>query len=179
MYKQNYNKEIFLDVNNRLLLELETIANALCDNLADKKKHWIVSDLVKYKSFNKAWIDVKPNNFENEYSKKEFKGIYVFSLNSNKSEIRYIGISKTIRRRFYSHANRLSSWVHLMARDKYKNFKSFGEKRKREIFRKIQLENVYPCKFTFVKIDNNMLLHLAEVFCVNKLHSYYNSFETH
>ena len=44
-----------------------------------------------------------------------------------------------------------------------------------------ELQNtlIKNCRFTFVTEDSNMLMHLAEVYCANKLKSYWNSFETH
>jgi len=38
---------------------------------------------------------------------------------------------------------------------------------------------IHPLKYTFCPIDDNMFLHIAEVYCVNKLKAHWNSFETH
>lgn len=43
----------------------------------------------------------------------------------------------------------------------------------------VQKNYIYPCRFTFVLIPDNMLMHIAEVYCVNKLKAEWNSFETH
>jgi len=42
-----------------------------------------------------------------------------------------------------------------------------------------QKEHIHPLRFTFLPIEDNMLLHMAEAYCVNKLKVKWNSFETH
>lgn len=43
----------------------------------------------------------------------------------------------------------------------------------------VQKKYIFLCRFTFVLIPDNMLMHIAEVYCVNKLKAKWNSFETH
>mgnify|MGYP001451814998 CR=1 FL=1 len=184
MFKINYKQEEFLSLNGKMINDLNKLASELKRNLRDPKKSFIVSELIAIRNFNKAWSNIKPNNISNSYSKNEFKGIYAFAINKGSFNVCYIGISRTIRRRFYDHANGLSenrsSWVFLMAKQKMKDkYVLLTKREKKELFKKIQKDKVHSCKFTFVTINDNMFMHLAEVYCVNILHSFYNSFETH
>ncbi len=184
MFKINYKKEKFLRLNRKMMNDLDKLASGLKRNLRDPKKSLIVSELIGINNFNKAWSNIKPNNNTNAHSKNEFKGIYAFAVNEGSFNVCYIGISRTIRRRFYDHANgqseNRSSWVFLMAKQKMKDkYVLLTKSEKKALFKKIQKNKVHSCKFTFIAINDNMFMHLAEVYCVNKLHSFYNSFETH
>ena len=143
-------------------------------------KHQVVSDIINAKSFNQIW-DVEPNKHDNKYSRNEFKGLYAFAaVNRNKVDFRYIGISQTIRRRFAGHVKRKTrqeaTWAYLMAKCDFPDLDISNREEKIPIY---QREIIYPLKFTFHTIDDNMLMHMAEVYCVNKLKAYWNTFETH
>jgi len=118
---------------------------------------------------------------DNNDSKNEFKGLYAFAnVKNGVVDFQYIGISQTIRRRFNAHVRRTTrpeaSWAYLMIKKDFPNL----NKEERELkIPEYQKKIIYPQNFTFVLIDDNMLMHIAEVFCVNNLKSYWNSFETH
>ncbi|MBX2960261.1 MAG: GIY-YIG nuclease family protein [Flavobacteriales bacterium] len=176
---KNYNNEPFISTDLNLLKELDSISEKLHKNMITEGKSFIVKDILDKKKFNSFW-DFEPHD-ENKYTKKEYKGIYAFaSVTNGIVNFKYIGISQTIKRRFNAHTKRTTrqeaSWAYLMIK------KDLVEKtlKERESYIPIyQKEKIYPLRFTFFPIEDNMLLHIAEVYCVNKLHSYWNSFETH
>lgn len=187
MYKVNYKKERFINTGTSLLNKLEKLSKQLLKRLKTEGKYCKVSEMLN-DNFNDFWdkMGIQPNNYDNKHSKNEYCGIYAFSIQrGNKTYVRYIGISKTIRRRFRMHTSRnsmeSSSWTYLMLKKHYKIKKGQKIKAKEEKVDFIRKKEIYPCRFTFVTIPpkKSMLLHLAEAFCVNKLHSKYNSFETH
>ncbi|MBS1552233.1 MAG: hypothetical protein JST15_09230 [Bacteroidetes bacterium] len=186
MHKKNYKEEEFLKTNIHLLNKLNKLSLELKHNLTNDGKFQFVKDILNVKNFNSLFPKIKPNNLSNKNSKNEYKGIYAFGIVENKELfIKYIGVSKTIRRRFYSHtssnSNSSSSWINLMLKKKYPDLKSLEKNKQwlKEAIKEIRLREIYSCRFAFLNINDNMLLHIAEVFCVNKLHSLYNSFETH
>ena len=187
MFKINYKKESFINTGTSLLNDLDKLSRQLFKQLNTKGMYCNVNELLN-DNFNDFWdkTGIQPNNYDNKHSKNEYCGIYAFSIQrGNKTFVKYIGISKTIRRRFRMHTSRgsmeSSSWTYLMLKEYYeikKGQKIKGKKQKVDFIRK---KEIYPCRFTFITIPpgKSMLLHLAEAFCVNKLHSKYNSFETH
>lgn len=180
MTRLNYKGEKYFDTSFKLLDDLETICNTLIKNLKTKGRSYTSANIVKAKSFNELW-QLEPNNCDNKFSKKEFKGIYAFAkVDQNRISFEYIGISQTIRRRFSAHTKRITrqeaSWAYLMIK---KNFAKLTAQQREKRIPEYQKKFIYPLKFTFCPIDDNMLLHIAEVYCVNKLQAYWNSFETH
>lgn len=169
----NYKGESFFATGPKLLNQLEAIASELQRNMKDPKRRFKASDIlsIRTNSFKKFWPDIEPLNPEHKHSKDEYKGLYAFALiEKSKISWQYIGISQTIKRRFKGHTLRKSknsaSWAYLMARSEA------------EIPR-TQEKFIHSCYFTFVQIKDNMLLHIAEVYCVNKFKAHWNSFETH
>lgn len=175
----NYKEEKYFDTSVKLLNELDVICQILIDNLKNNERSYIAEDIVNAK-FNDLW-PYKPNKYDNKYSKKEFKGVYAFAVvDKNKINFKYIGISQTIRRRFSAHTKRTTrqeaSWAYLMIKH---DFPKLTLQQREKKIPEYQKKFIYPLKFTFCPVDDNMLLHIAEVYCVNKLKAYWNSFETH
>jgi hypothetical protein len=184
MYKKNYKGEEFLNTNIQLLNKLNELSEELLHNLTNDGKFQLVKDILDGKNFKSAFPKIEPNNFSNKHSKNEYKGIYAFArVKGKKVYFEYIGVSRTIKRRFYSHTSSYSpsssSWINLMLKKDHQDFHKYGKNKKKDAIEKLRSKKIHPCRFTFLKIDDNMLLHMAEVFCVNSLHSFYNSFETH
>lgn len=187
MYKTNYKKENFINTDTSLLRDLEMLSKQLLKQLRTKGNYCEVTEMLNGK-FNDFWdkTGISPNNYDNKHSKNEYCGVYAFSeQRGSKTFVKYIGISKTIRRRFRMHTSRnsmeSSSWTYLMLKDYFKIKKGQKIRRKKEKVDFIRKKEIFPCRFSFITIPpkKSMLLHLAEAFCVNKLHSKYNSFETH
>ena len=180
MTKENYKGEKYFDTSSKLLTELDTICDTLVKNLKTKGKSYTAEEIVNADSFNKLWQET-PNKHDNKYSKNEFKGVYAFAtVDKGKIDFKYIGISQTTRRRFGAHTKRTTrpeaSWAYLMIKHDYP--KLTLEQREKKI-PEYQKKIIYPLRFTFCPVDDNMLLHIAEVYCVNKLKAHWNSFETH
>lgn len=187
MFKINYKNERFINTGTSLLNTLDKLSKLLFKQLNTKGMYCRVNEMLN-DNFNDFWgkTRIQPNNYDNKHSKNEYCGIYAFSIQrGNKTFVKYIGISKTIRRRFRMHTSRnsmeSSSWTYLMLKDYYKIKKGQIITRKKKKVDFIRKKEIYPCRFTFITIPpkKSMFLHLAEAFCVNKLHSKYNSFETH
>lgn len=181
MNKENYKNEKYFDTSPKLLVELDRICEMLVKNLKTKGKSYTAEEIVKSKSFNALW-DEKPNKLDNKYSKNEFKGVYAFASvdKQNKIDFMYVGISQTTRRRFSAHTKRTTrpeaSWAYLMIK---RDFPKLTKEQREKKIPEYQKKVIYPLRFTFCPIDDNMLLHIAEVYCVNKLKAFWNSFETH
>lgn len=171
---RNFKKEPFIQIDHTLFLKLEEISKQLSNAILDENKRILISKYYETKrnSFHLHWKDLVPNNITNKHAKNEFKGLYAFALIiDNVVNWQYIGISQTIKRRFRGHTilknKNSATWAYIMS------------ERKEEIIGDIQKSKVFPCYFTFIQIDDNMLLHMAEVYCVNRLRAYWNTFETH
>ncbi len=181
MGKQNYKGEKYFDTSTKLLTDLDSICETLVKNLKTKGKSYTAEEIVNADSFNDLW-QVTPNKHDNKHSTKEFKGVYAFAtVDNNKIDFRYVGISQTIRRRFSGHTKRTTrndaTWAYLMIKREHPELKSTQEREKK--IPEYQKKIILPLRFTFCPVDDNMLLHIAEVYCVNKLNAYWNSFETH
>lgn len=179
MITTNYKGEKFHLDGMKLFKELDSICQSLKDNFKKSGKFHSVKSIMD-SSFNELW-DLKPNNEDNKWSKNEFKGIYAFvQIKNGKVEFKYIGISQRIRNRFWEHTKRKrksdASWAYLMSKEFNPGFSKLVAENKIPFYQK---KHIHPLYFTFVPIDDNMLLHIAEVYCVNKLRSYWNTFETH
>jgi hypothetical protein len=173
MKKTNFKKEQYLLMDHTLIIELNRISDTLQQQMMDSKRRFKVSDIISTgkNAFHTLWPDIDPLNKDNKHSKREFKGLYAFATIAGKDiDWQYIGISQTIKRRFRGHVLRSNknsaTWAYLMQ-------KSIEE------IPRVQKEIIHPCYFTFVQVQDNVLLHMAEVFCVNKLRATWNSFETH
>jgi len=180
MRTKNYQDESFLETGNNLFNIVERICKDL--NTKMKSESYQVKDIIRISKnrFITLWPNNEPNKLDNKHVKNEYKGIYAFATKSRQGTIdwQYIGISQTIKRRFRGHTTGKTkndaTWAYLMAKNSNKTIKNPISK-----IEDFQLEHIYPCYFTFVKIDNDMLLHLCEVYCVNKLKSFWNTFKTH
>lgn len=180
----NYKEEPFLEINNDLQLRLDEIAERIKTQLITPGEYLVFNDHSKFgrKEFKNFWKHVSINNENgNKYSKNEYKGIYAFGEVVNGDlRVLYIGISKTIRRRFFGHSTmkekNAATWAYTIL--KHQNPQLSKEERQ-ALIPELQNSLIKNCRFTFVKEDSNMLMHLAEVYCANKLKSYWNSFETH
>jgi GIY-YIG catalytic domain len=159
---------------------LDGICETLITNFRTRDKSYFVKDILQAKSFNSLW-DVPPNNFDNKHSKNEYKGIYAFaSVEKNEVDFLYIGISQTIKRRFGKHTTRNrkneASWAYLMIKHDFSDLSIPDRQLK---IPEYQQKIIYPVKFTFCLVNDNMLMHIAEVYCANKLKAEWNTFETH
>ena len=141
--------------------------------MKNRGMHHKASDILanRSNSFRILWPDEEPDKPDHHHSKNEYKGLYAFAV-ITKTDVnwQYIGISQTIKRRFKGHRLRKSkntaSWAYMMVKSE-------------AAIPEIQKKRIYPCHFTFVQIENNMFLHMAEVYCVNKRRSERNNLEGH
>jgi len=169
----NYKGESFLATGPKLINQLEEIALELQGNMKNLRCRFKASEIlsIRTNSFKKFWPDIVPLNPDHKHSKNEYKGLYAFAqIENGRISWQYIGISQTIKRRFKGHTIRktknAASWAYLIRK---------SEKQ----IPGVQKKYIHPCYFTFVQVEDNMLLHMAEVYCVNKFRSKYNSFQTH
>jgi len=179
--KRNFRKEHFIKTGAKLIKELDKIVNKLKFRMSSKKYSFSVKKLSKTKSINGLW-NGNFNSTKKGHEHKDYAGIYAFAImRKGVCEFQYIGISQTILRRFYDHTKlkpkNKASWAFLMAKHKY-NLKH-NLPNAEEMIPKVQEDFIRSCKFTFLPISNSMLMHIAEVYCVNKLKSKWNTFETH
>ena len=179
--EKNYKDEKYFNTTINLLAELDKIAETLVQNFKTEGKSYPVQEILEAKSFEKLW-QVQPNNHTNRNAKKEYRGVYAFAtVDKDNINFEYIGISQTTKRRFKSHTKRTtsgeSSWAYLMI--KHENPNLTTRELRTEKIKEYQQKRIHPLRFTFCPVDDNMLLHIAEVYCVNKLKSHWNSFETH
>ncbi len=201
---KNFKEELFIPTDDRLWKNLAAIADQLRDQMLDEKKHFHVSELATLgrRAFIAKWHFLETYTWKNRQESKkkdEFCGIYAFAEKKDgKVNFLYIGISRTIIQRFSQHhkgkLTNQATWAWLMAKEDAKEKdNSFWEQvmlpKKRletygtEVVNKIGLmQNIIKdnCYFTFVPIkDDHMLMHFAEVYCVNHLEAYWNTFVTH
>jgi hypothetical protein len=176
MRKANYKGETFIGGGQKLIDSLESIAGELKNNLLSNDKSFLVSEIIKEKNFNRVFIKIQPNFLEHKHYKNEHNGLYAFAIvDKRKVDFQYVGISKTIKKRFGDHVRSKkknnANWAYLMA---------LNESNVDPILRipKKQLE-MHGMRFTFIHIDNPNLRLIAEVYCANKFKSYWNSFDTH
>src|SRR4051812_40325886 len=103
----NYKNEPFLNLDDNLIFRLDAIANQLTNQLASSSQSLLISEYEKFgeKEFKQFWNHIPNNNEDgNKHSKKEHKGIYCFGQFENDDlNVLYVGISQTIRRRFFKH----------------------------------------------------------------------------
>jgi hypothetical protein len=181
----NFKSEKFLRLNNtQLFNQLEDIALKLKSQLSTPG-NFIVYDKqpkLAIKKFNEYFPHVTPNNPEgNKYSQNEYRWIYAFGHKKNGSiEILYVGISQTMKRRFFQHTrwkqHSTATWAYLVA--SHRN-PSESKNARKEIIPEIQTEIMRCARYTFVQLDCNMLMQLAEVYTANKLKAFWNTFKTH
>lgn len=176
---RNYKGESYFE-HSTLFDYLNNLCEILEANMLSHENSYLVKDLLAAPDFNKRW-QVTPNNPNNPRSKNEYKGIYAFaSVMDAKVNFMYVGISQTIRRRFYKHTLRNrkneASWAYLMAKHHHPDLSISDRQLKIPDY---QRQNIHPIRFSFCLIDDNMLMHIAEVYCANRLRSHWNTFETH
>ena len=133
----------------------------------------------EFKEFWKHILINNPNG--NKFSKNEYKGIYAFAEYSNgKTRVLYVGISQTMRRRFFKHTKEKgkegATWAYAMLKWHHPQL---SKEDRILMIPEIQNSLIKNCRFTFIPIESNMMIHLAEVYCANKLRAHWNSFETH
>lgn len=190
----NFKGEPFLDTSEPIYRRLTDIALLLTEQLKDDAKSKIVSEvtgLIKMgDSFEEIW-GVEPNNKREKNPKREFKGIYLFAEKTvDGYKPVYVGISQTIGRRFRGHTmsdrKQNATWAYMMA--KFEHTHSLTGKYDKMVSVPKALEQkwitekqkwIKDLRFTFYLIDDNTLMHLAEVFCSAHLKCKWNTFETH
>lgn len=176
MRKENYKGEKYVLHGKPLLKALDLIANEMRSKMLSDKKSFLVSHIIKNKYFNKVFIEVKPNSLEHRHYKNEHNGLYAFAIMKNKKiDFQYIGISKTIKKRFSDHVRSKkknnANWAFLMAQQ---------EGQKNPLLRiPFKQREMHGMRFTFLHIENPNLRLMAEIYCANKFKSYWNSFDTH
>lgn len=175
---RNYKNEKYFSCNSKLIETLE----GYCSKLEKKmlSDSFLVSEIHSHKKngFENCWLNIPYSPVEQTGKPKEISGLYAFAeKKGNKITWKYIGISRTIKRRFQGHTRRSSknsaTLAHLIARETRNHKNAEGE------IPNIQKEHIHSWYFTFIQIDDNMLLHIAEVYCANKFQSHWNSFKTH
>jgi hypothetical protein len=174
--KDNYKGEKYSVVGEQLLERLESISIELRTNLLSNDKSFLVAHIIKERNFNSVFIGVSPNYLEHKYYKNEHNGLYAFAIVQKRNvDFQYIGISKTIKKRFGDHvkskAKNNANWAYLMAQHT-------GDLNPIMKIPAKQLE-IHGMRFTFIHIDNPNLRLMAEVYCANKFRSFWNSFDTH
>lgn len=184
MRNENYKGEKYLDTSEELFIKLNEICEVLLDSFRNDKKSYPVAEIIKMKNyyqFNELWEHL-PNIPDKKNSKNEYKGLYAFAhVENGDIDIMYIGISQRTRARFSDHTKKKkskdASWAYLMIKHEISNLTT---RELREVkIPDYQKEYIHPLHFTFYPIEDNMLLQMAEVYCVNKLKAKWNSFETH
>ena len=174
--KENYKGESFTSHGDELLQQLESFASELQGNMLSEDKSFLVSHITQKKFFNKVFVNVVPNCHEHKSYKNEHNGLYAFALvEDGRVDFQYIGISRTIKKRFSDHTKskkkNSANWAFLMAR---------GDGADGAIDRiPVKQLDMHHMRFTFLHIDNPNLRLMAEVYCANKLKSFWNSFDTH
>jgi hypothetical protein len=183
MRSTNYNEEAYFTCDGNLIKQLD----GYCDELESRMNNsrFLVSDMLNHKKsiFQNCWSDLVFNAPIGKQEKKnEIMGLYAFATKKgDKLDWKYIGISRTMMMRFSHHtkSNHKSSatWAYQLAK-KYVEKEELSKAIQIHI-KKYQEEIIHPCYFTFIQIDDNMLLHIAEVYAVNKFQAEWNSFKTH
>lgn len=190
---RNYANEIFLPVDDQLWQALEGITARLRSQLETPDKHYPVQELLGLSTddFLNKWDKGEFPSYKKVTPAKtvdEYQGIYLFSLKVHDGWAhQYTGISRGIWQRFKWHASRTiinhATWAWLMIRNPLNETEKQALKADKpnikQALKAKQAEAIYPCVFTFVPICDNMLMHLAEVYCANQLHCHWNSFRTH
>lgn len=176
MRKVNYKGEAFAVDGSELFQNLEAIAAEVKSNLLSSERSFLVSHIIKEKYFNRVFINFLPNNLEHKHYRNEHNGLYAFATVENgEVDFKYIGISRTIKKRFFDHTkskkHNNANWAFLMAQHGGEESPLLGIPTK-------QLE-MHGMRFTFIHIENPYLRSMAEVYCANKFKSYWNSFDTH
>ena len=176
MRNENYKKESFTDHGEKLLQKLDDFASELESNMISAEKSFLVSHIRQENDFNRVFVNVTPNHLGHKYHRNEHNGLYAFAIVENEQvDFQYIGISKTIKKRFSDHITSKNknnaNWAFLMAQ-------SEGPDNAVERIPAKQLD-IYNMRFTFTHVDNPNLRLMAEVYCANKLKSFWNSFDTH
>ena len=182
MREENYKGEKYLDLSGPLFTRLDALCEELISSLKTDQKSYAVADIIKTKpkDFNGLWEHL-PNAPDKKSSKKEYKGLYAFAVvDGEQVDFMYIGISQRTRGRFTDHTKRRkskdASWAYMMVKHAFPDLDRAAREARIADYQK---ELIHPLRFTFCPIDDNMLLHLAEVYCVNRLRVKWNSFQTH
>ncbi len=183
MRSTNYNGESYFTCDSDLIKQLD----GYCEELERRmyNSSFLVSNMLNHKKsiFQNCWPALKFNApIEKQEKKNEIMGLYAFAMKEeDKLDWKYIGISRTIMKRFSHHtkSNHKSSatWAYQLAK-KYECKEELSKSIQIPI-KKYQEEIIHSCCFAFIEIDDSMLLHIAEVYAVNKFKAEWNSFKTH
>ncbi len=190
----NFKGEPFINTSKSIYGTLTEIANRLEEQIQNADESKIVSEVVeqirKKKNFQEIWRK-EPNNVRTKNPKMEFKGIYLFAEKTD-TEYKpvYVGISQTIGRRFRGHTmggrKQYATWAYMMA--KFEHTHAKGGRYDKMVSVPVELEMkwirekqkwINGLRFTFLLMEDNTLMHLAEVFCSAHLKCKWNTFETH
>ncbi|MEM6523431.1 MAG: hypothetical protein AAF693_06560 [Bacteroidota bacterium] len=186
----NIEGDSYESFSDELITELDSISTTLKQQLSNKQRRVLISDLRNEKmsrpyvrerlrkittsDFN-SYLGSAKNPVNNDYS-----GIYVFGC-KYKNEIIpvYVGISRNIVRRLYKHfwvqKSNSASWMYRIAQ-KYlqantKNHKSQISELQEGLATKIYV-TIYP-------LSEPYKMHMAEAYIASVLKTYWNTFKTH
>lgn len=197
----NFKDEKFLTFDDQLLKDLKDIEDRIRLQFQTPGKHYPVAELLQHsgnKFFN-LWNEKEFPTYMKKTEKKEakeYRGIYVFaSERDGRLHYDYVGISRGVKQRFQWHATGTiinhATWAWLMVaekeqlkadrkanKDNKEGLKAHKQKVK-ELLKARQADVIHRCKFTFVHVESDMMLHLAEIYCASHLQTHWNSFRTH
>lgn len=139
---------------------------------------------------NKLRHEFNLNSTNKKYNGKEIKGLYVFAEEVNGiAQPFYVGISQTVIRRLRQHVfgtgHNQATLAYLMARTEYNRIENkpySGKREDLEYFinhRARYQSEIRKARFAIKEINDDYLLHMAEVFVACHFKSKWNSFETH
>ena len=171
-------KELIEKAEQVLMKLNESSPIKINDNIIDQKNEYKAKEYFKNEKKNSySYKSKRPN---------DFSGIYVFY---NNDEPVYVGISGTIIRRLKYHLfgkkDNESSFVYLLAKEKYKNDtgKKHNGKRKEFPFTdykdEIQNDMKRNWSIKYCAIDNGYELAFIEIYVACVLKSKWNTFKTH
>lgn len=187
--KVNYKEEEFLTFDGQLMVKLKAIEDKIRGQFQTPGKHYTVAELLDHSGskFFKLWDEKEFPAYQKVTKKKEvkeYRGLYVFATyRDGRLDFDYVGISRGIRQRFQWHVagtiRNHATWAWLMLKHENKVGPNPDAETIKESLSAKQKEFIHHCLFTFVPIESDMMLHLAEIYCANQLRARWNSFRTH
>ena len=184
---QNFKDHSFIDINEKWFGEAFSVIAKLKTQLNDPQKSIKVQNAVGNRSTPNGIRSLffaafgKANNLESKIG-DEYKGLYLFGepVADGRFKPAYVGISRTMIRRFRGHTimqgSNNASWTFLMAKKDHPEIDSKEfEMRYRSDFQK----KIWPYNFTMVPIENDFEMHILEGMAACVLKAKWNSFSTH
>ncbi len=192
MRNKNHKNEDYPNFGEQLILEFNSIAKELYDNLHTEGKFINCRDLRELKSLKQKQnlfqsISGKDFNSYNRHDDKketkqfnDHKGIYVFAkrLENETYEPVYVGISEKLRRRVFGQGRigntSNGSFYNLIRR----NLLSSNEITNLD---NSPIESLFSELRVSIHVSNMDFynMHMLEIFCAGQLKTYWNSFKPH